>query len=488
MTLERTTIDYRDWDWLPDAAVEIRDYLTRLLTEGSITAHAVQSRSKSIASFQEKCERKGYDDPRRQLTDAVAVRLIMYSDTDKDRAAELVRERFVCREDFNPGQQKAGTSRQGYDCAHLVVTGEQHGQSRGWLVAGGALARYFDRFGGLEIQIRTVASHAWAEFEHARRYKGAGYDAIGEEDRRRIDAFFCEAAELRRRLDETFVQIERALADPTGPARAAGTGAVPAGGPADEESAEVAADAADVDGEEAPDHAADEAAEAITAPALAAFLARRFPEDAAGSEKGLAFACELLAACGIASMRQLAQELALIDGQEVRRLMETTTTVTRVRRLDDELLAVYGEDYIRATQDAGSYGRRADQLRWRYDRLRKKVTVRPRPVTYQLLGADCPEPLARRQMPAARVVRELARILAEHRGIEAVQREGRISAREDLDASVRARPVRLQDGTELWVATALSRRDAQALMESLLAGSGLDLRVMRNGEAFLVGA
>lgn len=460
-------IDYRDWDWLPDAAVEVKDYLTRLLTEGSITAHAVQSRSKSIASFQEKCVRKGYEDPRRQVTDTVAVRLIMYSDIDKERACELVRERFACREDFNPGVHKQGTSRQGYDCAHLVVTGEAHGQARGWLVAGGPLARYFDRFGGLEIQIRTVASHAWAEFEHSRRYKGAGYQAVSEEDRRTIDDLFREAAELRERLDATFVAIEERLANPTGPAGATAAG---------------------------PDEAVEETEEteaaitdAITPASVAAYLAERFPDDAAGSEKGVAFACELLEACGIASIQQLAQELSLIDAAEVRRLMETTTPVTRVRRLDDELLALYGEDYIARTADAGTYGRRADQLRWRYDRLRNKVTVRPRPVTYQLIGRDCPEHLLHRQMPAARAVREIARILAEHRGVAAALREGSISRADDLDPGVRARPVRLADGSELWIATALKRQDAQRLMDSLLTGSGLDLTVMRDGERILRG-
>ena len=43
--------DYVDWDWLPGAAAEIEVYLARLLTEASITAHAVDARSKSIASF-----------------------------------------------------------------------------------------------------------------------------------------------------------------------------------------------------------------------------------------------------------------------------------------------------------------------------------------------------------------------------------------------------------------------------------------------------
>lgn len=59
---------------------------------------------------------------------------------------ELVRSRFVVKEDMNPGADKP-PARRGYDCAHLVVTGELQDRSRDWLVAGGHLARYFDRFG-----------------------------------------------------------------------------------------------------------------------------------------------------------------------------------------------------------------------------------------------------------------------------------------------------------------------------------------------------
>src|SRR5690606_8853856 len=121
------------------------------------------------------------------------------------------------------------------------------------------------------------------------------------------------------------------------------------------------------------------------------------------------------------------------------------------------------------------------------DRLRNKVTLRPRPVTYQLIGADCPEALRGRQMPAARAVREIARILADHRGAESALREGTISRADDLDPAVRARPVRLADGSELWIATTLKRQDAQRLMDSLLSGSGLDLTVMRDGERILRG-
>src|SRR5699024_4486610 len=66
-----------------------------------------------------------------------------------------------------------------------------------------------------EIQIRTVASHAWAEFEHSRRYKGVGYRKVSEHDRETIDQLFGAAADARSALDETFTAIDRVLANPS---------------------------------------------------------------------------------------------------------------------------------------------------------------------------------------------------------------------------------------------------------------------------------
>ncbi|QNN82712.1 hypothetical protein H3H54_01815 [Brachybacterium sp. Z12] len=488
MTGTFDTTDYMDWDWLPGAAAEIEVYLERLLTEGSITAHVVEARSKSIASFQRKCAEKGYEDPRRQVTDTVAVRLIMYSDTDESRAVELIRERFEVLEDFNPGDAKP-PQRRGYDCAHLVVTGEQESQARDWLVASGDLRRYFDRFGGLEIQVRTVAAHAWAEFEHSRRYKGVGYRHVSTHDQQTIDQLFGAAADARRALDETFTAIERVLANPTRVDADEDDDQLEESRFEDDQAPEPQPGAADGTPGAAAGTGADgpEASPTVLdAPSLKTFLAARFPDDNAGSDRGIEFACELVRACGLTTLTELARELEAIDSAEVRDLMDTTTAVTRVRRLDDELLALYGEEYISSTESIGAVGRRGDQLRWRYDRLRDKVSLRRRPVVFQIFGADCPESIQARKMPAPRVVRELARIVAEREGAASVVQDGAISLAEDLPLSARPRPVRLQDGTDLWIATTLRREHAESLMAALMdAAPALDLRVMRNGLLFL---
>ena len=469
-------IDYTAWDWLPRAAEEIQDYLTRLLAEGSIAVHAVEARSKSIASFQEKCLRKGYDDPPRQVTDTVAVRLIMYSATDRDRAAELVRERFTVSAEPEPAQAKPDSHR-GYDSFHLVVTGERPGQEHDWLAPGGALARYFASFGGLEIQIRTVAAHAWSEFEHARRYKSAAYEAIGSQDRDEVDRLFGVAADARAALDQAFVAIEEVLAAPPSSVT----------GETEDDTDEDGLEDAQATSAERDEEREDVPSDVIDAPALAAFLAERFPEDTVGSAAGVAFGVDLLRASGITRLRTLEAELSAIDSAQVRRLMDTKTPVTRVRRLDDELLGLRGEEHIKDTAHVGTSSRRDNQLRWRYDRLRGKVTVRPRSVRYQLFGADCPDAVRAVQVPAPRAVREIARILADREGAASVERDGAISRDESglLPAS-RPRPVRLADGTQIWVATAVGRRAAERLMVSLLdAAMDTDLVVLRDGERFL---
>ncbi|UVY84859.1 hypothetical protein NLU66_04480 [Brachybacterium sp. NBEC-018] len=461
-------VDASLWEWLPQAAHEVEVGLRGLLSEASINAHDVTARAKRYESFVEKCRQKGYTEPLRQVTDTVAVRLIMYSATDRERASELVRERFELAEDLDTSERDTvSPSRRGYDSTHLVAIAEREDAEHPVAPRGSSLDRYFRTFGGLEIQIRTVAAHAWAEFEHSRRYKGEGYKAVGDLDRLTIDQLFGAAADARHALDEIFVAIDRVLANPAGSAES--------------DHADAAEDGAEEE-TTAPE------VELLDVEALTAYLAHRFPEDSEGSERGVAFALELVQACGLRTVRGLDAELSAIDGAEVRRLMDTSTTVTRVRRLDDELLAVLGEEYIERTASIGNGSRRGDQLRWRYDRLRGKVTVRRRTVTYQLFGADVPADLTGHAIPAVRAVREVARIVATVEGSAQVVRDGAISRLEDLPLEARARPVRLADGTTLWVATALGRRAAERLLEDLLDGAErTDVRVLRNGEPLATG-
>lgn len=468
MSEEQGIVDYTDWDWLPQAADEIQAYLKRLLDESAVTAHDVSARAKSIASFNRKQNLKQYIDPKKQVTDTVAVRIITYSVTDRNRAAELIRGRFHAHEDRNPGDEK-DDNRRGYDCHHFIVQGELPDVKSGWLVAGGKLARYFENFGGLEIQIRTVAAHAWAEFEHSRRYKGHPYGAISDKDRQTVDIVFGAAADARRALDEAFIVIDRILASPTGSSLR----------PYDEDYSvqdisEVGDRDLDDDNEISPTP--------VNPESLKEFLTERFPDDEEPSHEGMQFACDLVDACGLPSIGALENALKAIDSARVRELMDTTTTVTRVRRLDDELLARFGESYIRNTGTTGKVKTRDQQLEWRYDRLRDKVPFLKYNL-YELVGNDSPEEFRGRRLSAARAVREVARVVAELQGSEAVNIQGEISRTpEDILGSARAKEVSLVNGERLWVATNRDRESSERLLMQLLRrAEGLDLRVEKEG-------
>lgn len=460
------TVDYTDWDWLPQAAEEVETYLKRLLDEATVTAHDVTARAKSISSFNRKLNLKGYTDPKQEVNDTVAVRIITYSVTDRNRAAELIRGRFYAEEDRNPGDEK-DDQRRGYDSQHFVVNGELPEATSGWLVSGGKLAKYFENFGGLEIQIRTVAAHAWAEFEHARRYKGEPYQVISDKDRTTVDIVFGAAADARRALDEAFMVIDRILASPTGSISY----------PDEDSALESSTDAED---EVYDDNAVP--TDPVNRDSLGTFLAERFPDDEESSLQGLEFASELVQACDLKSIEALEMSLNEIDGKRVRTLMDLTTSVTRVRRLDDELLARFGENYIRRTGSLGNVKSREQQLEWRYDRLRGKVPFRKYSV-YKLGGDDSPTELRGKHLPAARTVRELARVIAEAQGIDAVNIQGDIShTPEGFSVSARAKEIALPNGGTLWVATNRDRVASEQLLKQLLErADGLDLHVEKGG-------
>ncbi|PPF16397.1 GTP pyrophosphokinase [Rathayibacter rathayi] len=462
------SVDFTKWDWLPRAAEEIEGYVQRLLAESSIQPHAVSARAKSIASFQRKQRAKKYSDPMGKMTDIVAIRIITYSITDRDRARELILSRFavVSGEDRNPGKEKEEKlpHLRGYDCLHIVVSGEVDGHDSDWVVSGGELERYFTTFGGLEIQIRTVAGHAWAEFEHARRYKGAQYEAVGEQDRVTIDQLFGAASDARRALDETFVAIDRILARPS----------------VDEESRhdQVRIEPAAGLGETA--------ATPLDVRTLCEFLESRFPDDTDGSEKGIEFGIELARCCGIDTVDQLESALEDVDSEQVRALMESGGPVTRVRRLDDELLARFGQDYIEKTTNTGTARHRGRQLEWRYDRLRGKTQYWTyRLLSRSVLGRSVLGRSGRTEFDAgpytaAGALREVVRIVASECGREAVSHQGVVVSESDLPPGTRAKRISVDDDSDIWVISNLGREAVEGAMADLLSRvRPFDLRVVR---------
>lgn len=183
------------WEALESKATVCEQYVVNLLRPGNLELHLVSARAKTPESVRSKILEKSYGNPGRQLTDQVGVRVITYFAADVDRAASILRETLDVDDARSPDKRSALALREfGYRSVHLVAR-----------VRSEHLAMQFRELEGLrvEVQIRSVLEHAWAEIEHEVVYK-AGVD-LPQDMRRRFSAIAgtlelleTEFSELRR--------------------------------------------------------------------------------------------------------------------------------------------------------------------------------------------------------------------------------------------------------------------------------------------------
>ncbi|MDO3685747.1 hypothetical protein [Micromonospora sp. C28ISP2-4] len=437
----------QDQDFLADAAGETKRFLTELARDASIDVHLVAARPKTLASYTKKSKKikddgtPKYTDPAAQIHDCVAARVIVYTTRARNDLADLIVSRCAVRERQNPGDIKHN----GYDSEHIVISGIKDTDMQHRYVA---LAKYLGKYQGLEIQVRSVAGHAWAEYEHDIRYKSGAYQELTPGDRGRVDRYFVEAGGMRRYMDKIFDEIEEFLRPQDA------SDAAPAGEPVvgvDEPSPEAL--------NPTP----------LTLGTLGEFIADRFPSDEPGDPQSLAVLIDQLTALDVTTIGQLQAALSDLDEGQVARLMDYPTETTVVRRLDDELLAVFRDRYVKATEDAD----RQQLLRLRLRRVRGRFTI------YSL-----EEPGGtRRPVAAARAVRDLVKFVAEREGIAATIINGAVGANQnDVTPGYFPREVQTSSGP-VYVATNLTRSHAESLMEKLVARApGSSLRVKRAGD------
>jgi hypothetical protein len=173
--------------------------------------------------------------------------------------------------------------------------------------------------------VRTVLQHAWAEFEHDIRYKGnVPEDAAADLDRR-----FTLAAGLIELADREFATIRERI-------QAAAPGST------------AEADADHIVGQE-----------------LATFLAGHYSDAGWSHTDHYDWIAGLLTELGIDTIDDLADLLTSVDADAVIRRMGYRYPAGAVRRLDDALLAIFGEQYV--TLDGNSH--RVPLLRARLEKL-----------------------------------------------------------------------------------------------------------------------
>lgn len=144
----------------------VRSTLESLIKSAKIDFLSVTGRTKSLDSFREKVERKGYSDSN-QITDLAGIRVITFIESDAARVCDLIESSFTVHPESSLDKAgELGIDRSGYRSVHFVC---DLGKTRTTLPE---FALYKDML--FEIQVRTALQHAWAEIEHDRNYKLSG--------------------------------------------------------------------------------------------------------------------------------------------------------------------------------------------------------------------------------------------------------------------------------------------------------------------------
>ncbi|MGH3510318.1 MAG: DUF429 domain-containing protein [Nocardioidaceae bacterium] len=320
-----------------DATERFEALITTLLDDAGINYLSVTGRAKTVASFAVKAGRRidgdpVYSDPLEEITDQVGVRVITYLHSDVTTVAELLGDQLRVLDDRDMGQETAREGRFGYASRHLLVTVDE-----------GRAASPFETLRGrrAQVQIRTVLQHAWAEFEHAIRYKGT----IPEEHAPDLDRRFTLAAGLLELADREFSLIRDRLQEAVTPAELPQEG--DAGDPR------------------------------IGAQDLAKFLAGQYAEAGWSRTDHYTWIAGLLLELGITSLDELGALLASVDSAALNARMGYRYPPGAVRRLDDALLAIFGTRYLTLHGNA----HRAALLRARLDRLGAPPGATERPAS-----------------------------------------------------------------------------------------------------------
>ena len=280
-----------------------------ILDEAGINYLTIDGRAKAIASFAEKAARTDagqplYADPLVDIGDQLGIRVITYVRDDVEAVAALLSEQLPVLDDRDFGELTASQGRFGYASRHLQV------EIEGRVV---------------QVQLRTVLQHAWAEFEHDIRYKGT----VPPEHTSEFDRRFTLAAGLLELADQEFSAIRAGL-------RGAATT-----GPGDDDPR-------------------------IAAREVAAFLAGQYPDAGWSRTDHYAWMSRLLLELGITTLEELAEVLRATDEGRIRDRMDYRYPPGAVRRLDDALLDTFDERYV----ELPSNDHRRELLTQRLARLR----------------------------------------------------------------------------------------------------------------------
>ena len=181
---------------------KMKSLVELILHKQNIPIHSIVSRTKTKNSLENKIAHAGDKYNRLEnITDLAGIRIITYYEDQIDQVAKLIRQGFCVDEENSVDKRKMlAPDRFGYLSLHLIVK----------LPAEWVTLPEYAQFKEckVEIQIRSILQHAWAEIEHDLEYKNQAN--VTDETRRH----FSRLAGLLEFADLEFEKIRDEITVP----------------------------------------------------------------------------------------------------------------------------------------------------------------------------------------------------------------------------------------------------------------------------------
>lgn len=291
-----------------DLAESAKRIAEEALKRRGIRVHSIEARAKDPASFGRKAAKPSKNDPNRpmysnpleQITDKAAIRIITFFPRTIREIDEMLQAEYKVVEHFDKGESLIEEERFGYQSVHYLITLENIRTS---------LPEY-ERFTNalVEVQVRTILQHTWAEIEHDIQYKSSA--TIPRDIKRR----FMSLAGLLEIADREFQAIQDADRELT--VRA--------------ETLVSAGKLATVE---------------VTASSLKAYLDKVLGTDGRMSDFSYDWIARLLLRLGFTSLEQVDQCVSRYDDDKLSRLVDGTRQ-GQITRFEYMLLAGMGNKFI----------------------------------------------------------------------------------------------------------------------------------------------
>lgn len=320
----RALQDYDTWIQAhPTVAADLEAHIIDVLDDAGLTFDRVSVRIKDRTSFARKLANEAYPDYD-SFTDAhdvIGVRVITFHSSEIPQLKDALSGLFTVVRVIDKAAETAREGRFGYASQHLIVSAKDEA----WAAEDGASPKY------IEIQLRTVLQHAWAEFEHDVRYKNQQHPETSSPE---VQRAFTLAAGLIELADEQFDKVASII----------GTSGEEVEGALDEESLPRV---------------------------LSRIVGSQYPTSRVDYYR---YAIEMLSAHEITTVAQLRELLAPKRLKELRKAMNYPYYPGQVRLVDDMLLFAYGREHIRKTVHIGDNAQsRPGRLGNRWQQLGQKT-------------------------------------------------------------------------------------------------------------------